>query len=861
MLYLFTMRRCNIYLHLIFITLSATPVYAQRKMSPKFINQSTRISNQEMIFSVTCRDSAVFKQKYATDSEVLYRYPATNTFRIKTLYAVAKAMAADANVVFVDIQQMPKTEAGTDYADQAYNRIEKAHRVFPDLRGESISISIKEQRFDTADIDLADRSFETPLASPSMSQHATTMATLIAGGENTGPTGRGVAPAARITSANFENLLPDPDAIFTEHNIRLQNHSYGVDIENYYGNEAAAYDQQMMTNPALMHLFSVGNLGAQSPDHGIYRGMNLANLSGNFKQAKNPLTINAVDTTLAVNALNSRGPAYDGRLKPELTAFGQDGTSDACALATGVAALLQEAYDRVNNSHPPAAILKAVLIASADDTGPKGIDFTYGYGSINTYQALQTIYAQQTHIITLDSRQQRTIPITVPAHATLLQIAVTWTDPAAQPNSPQALVNNIDAYLSHAGNTWYPWVLSAYPHVDSLAAPAERKRDSLNTVEYITLAAPSEGQYDLVITAPLLTASQPVAIAYWWEEETTFEWDYPVAEEVLQSGKNIKLFWKGNSTLPGTLSLQLNHGDWNVVQQNITLQNAFSWQVPDTLGIARLKMTLGGEDFISDEFMLSPQPRIKVAFHCDNDFALTWNAVRGAQQYELYTMGERYLEKLLTTADTLAILPKTSTGRFFAIAPVRDNTTFLKSQTIDYTIQGAQCYINLFEATRYDTKQVKIQLDLSTFVNIDHITIYKTTDQQQVFASHVPHRSVTFQWYDDKLIAGTMQYQAEIVLQDGTVILSDPATINIETKGKAILFPNPVPSGEPLTILSEGVGFTITIFDNMGSTVHSQKLLDVLDVIDLPALRPGLYLYQFQNPAGKVVDGGKFIRR
>ncbi|MBT1710020.1 S8 family peptidase [Fulvivirgaceae bacterium PWU5] len=814
-----------------------------------------------MIFSVTCKDSTVFKQKYATNTSVLYHYQATNTFRIKTRYAVAKAMAADANVIFVDIQQMPRTEAGTDYADQAYNRIEKAHRVFPGLRGESISVSIKEQRFDTADIDLADRSFETRLASSTMSQHATTMATLIAGGENTAPTGKGVAPAARITSANFENLLPDPDAIFTGYNIRLQNHSYGVDIENYYGNEAAAYDRQMTANPELMHLFSVGNLGAQSPDHGIYSSMNLANLSGNFKQAKNPLTINAVDTTLTVNILNSRGPAYDGRLKPELTAFGQDGTSDACALATGIAALLQEAYYQVHNFHPSAAILKAVLIASADDAGPKGIDFTYGYGSINTYQALQTIYAQQTRMVTLDSRQQRSIPIAVPPQTTTLQIAVTWADPAAQPGSPQALVNNVDAYLSRAGNTWYPWVLSSYPHADSLAASAGRKKDSLNTVEYITLTAPPEGQYDLVITAPVLTTSQPVAIAYWWEKETTFEWDYPVAEEALQSGKNIKLFWKGNSTLPGTLSLQLNHEDWNVVKRNVLLQAPFSWQVPDTLGIARLKMTVGAEDFISDEFTISPQPRMKVAFHCDSDFALTWNPVRGAQQYELYTMGERYLEKLLTTADTLAILPKTSRTKFFAVAPVLGNTTFLKSQTIDYTLQGVQCYINLFEATRSDAAQVKIQLDLSTVVNIDHITIYKTTGQQQVFASHVPDRSINFQWYDDQLIAGAMQYQAEIVLQDGTVILSAPSTINIETKGKAILFPNPVPPGEPLTILSEGAGFTITIFDTMGSAVHSQKLQDVLDVINLPALRPGLYLYQFQDPAGKVVYGGKFIRR
>ncbi|MBT1690093.1 S8 family serine peptidase [Dawidia soli] len=815
-----------------------------------------------MTLSVTCIDSTVFKQKYAAQGHLLYHYPATHAFRIRTTYAVAREMAEDANIVFIDIQQAPRTEAGAEYADQSYNRIKKAHRHFPDVRGEGVSVSIREQRFDTASIDFANRSFETPLSSSFMSQHATTMATLVAGGGNTAPSAKGVAPAASITSANFENLLPDPDAVFIEHNIRLQNHSYGVAIENYYGNEAAAYDQQSAANPALMHVFSVGNLGAQSPDHGTYAGMEQANLSGNFKQAKNPLVINAVDTTYTVNAANSRGPAYDGRLKPELTAFGQDGTSDACALATGVTALLQDAYYQVYDTYPSAALLKAVLIASADDAGQKGIDFTYGYGSINADQALQTVYAQQIHTITLRSQQPQTVPITVPPHTVALQVAVTWTDPAAQPGSTQALVNNVDAYLSYAGNTWYPWVLSTYPHADSLAAPATRKKDSLNTVEYITLTAPPAGQYDLVVTAPTHTESQTVAVAYWLEETIAFQWDYPVTAETLHAGQKIKLLWKSQSTLPGMLSLQLDNGEWNVVQQNVSLHEPFSWQVPDTLATARLKMTLGTEEYLSGEFRIAAQPRMKVAFHCTDDFALAWSPIPGAQQYELYTLGERYLEKKLVTADTLVVLSKTSSKRFFAVAPVKGNTSFLKSETIDYTLQGVQCYINLFEAIRYDAGQVRIQLNLSTFAGIDHITVYKTTtaEPQRVFATHAMDRSVDFQWFDDQLVAGTMQYQAEVVLKDGTIILSDPSAITIETKGKATLFPNPVPPGEPLHILSEGAGFRIVIFNNTGSVIHSQTLAEILDVINLQEVRPGLYLYQFRDPAGKMVDCGTFVR-
>lgn len=101
----------------------------------------------------------------------------------------------------------------------------------------------------------------------------------------------------------------------------------GWALKTTYGNEAFVYDQQVSTNPNLSHVFSAGNSGKLEPPSGTYLNMKFANLSGNFKQAKNVLEVNAVDSTLTVNALNSRGVAFDGRLKRELTAFGQDGTS------------------------------------------------------------------------------------------------------------------------------------------------------------------------------------------------------------------------------------------------------------------------------------------------------------------------------------------------------------------------------------------------------------------------------------------------------------------------------------------------------------------------------------------------------
>jgi hypothetical protein len=41
-----------------------------------------------------------------------------------------------------------------------------------------------------------------------------------------------------------------------------------------------------------------------------------------------------------------KGPAFDGRIKPEMVAFGIDGSSGAAALVSGVAILLQQQQNR-----------------------------------------------------------------------------------------------------------------------------------------------------------------------------------------------------------------------------------------------------------------------------------------------------------------------------------------------------------------------------------------------------------------------------------------------------------------------------------------------------------------------------------
>ena len=511
--------------------------------SQERISQGLREAlNQDLaptVFSVSVKDTVLFIQQYASKVFILKRYRLAKVFSIRTSHKVVmKEMISDDNIVFIDNHRKAVEEGEYDYVNLGFNRISKAHHYFPDLLNATTRVSIKEQSFDPFNIDLINRSFKTSITPTVTSQHATTMAIRIAGSGNSSASGTGVAPAARITASDFENLLPDADQIFEDSDIHLQNHSYGVGIENYYGNEAVAYDQQVFQNPTLVHVFSVGNLGQSVPKEGVYKNLHQANLSGNFKQAKNVIVVNAVDTTFVVNTLNSRGPAYDGRLKPELTAFGQGGTSEAAAIVTGISALLQYTYQQVKNELPLASDIKAILIASADDKGPSGVDFTYGYGSVNAHKAIQLVALQHTSRLTLTSLEQTTFPIIVTSGVSELKVALVWTDVEALPNAKMAIVHDIDSHIQEGTNQYLPWVLSTVANSDSLAAPAKRKQDHLNTVEYFTIENPSAGQYQIVIQAPLLTtSSQTVSIAYWMEEQKTFQWDYPSGSNVLKANK------------------------------------------------------------------------------------------------------------------------------------------------------------------------------------------------------------------------------------------------------------------------------------------------------------------------------------
>jgi hypothetical protein len=779
-----------------------------------------------------------------------YEYPAAGIFVIRTSMRIIKEQILQRpEVIFIDKQRLPKEEIAVSNLDLSVNKINVVHRWFPQYDGQSLTVSVKENLLDTLDIDFKGRYIPTPLASTVLSGHATIMATIIAGAGNSYYEGRGAAKAAAITSFTFSNLLPESDAVYQQYNISVQNHSYGTAIENYYGADAAAYDASVIARPSLLHVFSAGNSGTSASSNGSYAGINgFANITGSFKMAKNIITVGHVDSFGTVLAPSSKGPVYDGRVGPGLVAFSEDGSSGAAAIVSGIALLLQQAYRDLNGSLPSSALIRAVLYNSADDVAAKGIDFTSGYGMANAYRALQTIINGQYFSGTISTGGSNNYPLTIPPNIKQAKITLVWNDPPATANAAKALKNDLDLELNlpATGQSWQPWVLSHFPHIDSLTKLPLRKRDSLNTAEQITIDDPAPGNYVINIKGYNVTASAPQSyfIAYQFDTLQRFNWFYPTGNDNLFPGRSNTLRWQNSFTGTGQLEYTLDGISWQLIANAVDLSRGYyKWIPPVNYKTAMLRMNIAAQSFVSDTFTISDRISINIGFNCPDSFALWWNRIPSVNNYQLYRLGAKYMEPFLQTSDTLVVLSKqTNPSLHYAVAPVINNKIGLRSFAYNYTTQGVGCYIKSFFGILNNTR-AELFLELGSFYNIRKISWEKLTPSGYITLSEVsPVQTLQFSYTDNSLKKGVNTYRVRIELVNGQVIYSQPETVFYFEGSIYLLYPNPVQRGQSLNLVDSDPDIKqIQLFNSTGVKLFEIKSNAQTIVVPTGRLSSGMY--------------------
>jgi hypothetical protein len=756
-------------------------------------------------------------------------------------------------ISFADVQRKASPEQRINSADLSANAINTAQQAYPAIRGTDITVSLKEDLFDTTDLDLAGRYLMNENASTDFSSHATIMATMIAGAGNNGEKGLGAAPQALLCPANYTySLLPEDSAYMHTYKISVQNHSYGTGIENYYGAEAVAYDDEVFHADTVLHVFSSGNVGNTGDTTGMYANLNgFANLTGTFKQAKNVLVVGATDDSLHVPGISSKGPAYDGRIKPELVAFGIDGSSGSAALTSGVSALLQQAYKQVYHTMPSAALLKAILINSASGNG---ISYSTGFGSLHALHALQTL--EQQHF--LHGTDQGTFTIQVPAGVQKLKVSLVWNDPPAAANAMKALVNDLDLTVNVNGSNYLPWVLSAAPVSDSLSAAPHRGRDSLNNVEQVSIDNPAAGAVQIqVATQHAEVPNQAFYIAYSYDFKNSFEWQNPGAKEVIVAGNPVPvpLRWSSNITAKGNLACSYDKGaTWqNIATQLNTGTGLYYWTIPDTFCTALLKYTTPDTSFVSDTFYLSPRLSLQTGYDCGDSAMIFWNNLQHAGAYQLYNMGTTYLLPYTQTADTFLTLSAAAGSAYYAVSPLHaDGWEGLKSYATNYQLQGTGCYFKSLLANETSSGNVSLVLSLGTTWHISEMYWERLSGKDYVnIGTSAVSTATTYTIEDEKAPEGLLYYRVRLVTDTGTPLYSDPVAVYLLKQHAHLIFPNPATT--LVNVVNKSMSnMQLQLYDISGRLVMTKTLSNLQETVSVEQLSPGVYTCVLYDEGRKV---------
>ncbi|ULQ52736.1 S8 family peptidase [Flavihumibacter fluvii] len=847
-------------------SLNLVPVNNYWKLSPDLLAennlQKTATGYRQLVISVL--DSWEFISAQGKIIKIIEQDLPSKTFRVEVPYRwINDQGLPDKNILFIALSRKAHTERELTGFDLSANQVNTAHRYWPGINGNGLTISIKENRMDTADIDFSGRYVFSPGASPIMQTHATTMATIAAGGGNSFYTGKGVAWGSRISSSDFANLLPDDARTLAALNVSVQNHSYGTGIENYYGADARAYDLQVSNQPFLVHVFSAGNSGLQTSSNGNYSGVTqMANITGSFKMAKNTLVVAAMDSIGDIPVLISRGPAFDGRVKPELVAFGEDGSSGAAAIASGLAVLIQDAYKQQHGQLPTASMVKAIMINSATDIGAAGIDFYSGYGAVNAFNSIETIQRLQYASGSISNGETKNFQLSIPNNARNLKVTISWTDPAALANSGIALVNDLDLRVieESSGSTLLPWVLNSSPNIDSLLLLPLRKRDSLNNTEQVSLLQPSAGNYTIsVVCNSFLANPQEFALAWDYDTTNLFQFNYPVKGDNILPAKNNTIRWSTTMQGQGTLEYRLDgKPDWQVAVSQVNLSAGYlKWSAPHQFTIIQFRMKASGLESLSDTVSVSDNLFIRTGFDCVDSFLIYWQKAPEFDHYRLYRLQDKYLEPYLDLQDTAVVQYKANNpGEWFTVAPVLANgIEGVKAYTFNYTQQETGCYIRNFLADPAATNQARLTLELGTVYGVKRIQFEKQNNSAFVPVGELRPVNSTVNIFTTPAQDGLNIYRALVELEDGTNYYTTSESVYQFGNQSYFVFPNPAQGGTSIRIMAEEpVGSQFILYDFLGRKILVTELTSTIQTIDISQLSRGIYFYIILKDGVKTVS-------
>ena len=563
--------------------------------------------------------------------------------------------------------------------------------------GEGVSVLVRDDGIVDEHIDFQGRLRQEFVTDFDDGTHGEGVAGILAGAGNFNPQNRGMAAAAEIHVLDYQaNHLDETMSLHFNENVIVTNSSYSNGCGAGYTTIAQTVDQQIFDNPTLLHVFSAGNSNNQDCDYGA--GDQWGNITGGHKQGKNVIATANLEADGDLTNSSSRGPATDGRIKPDISANGTahistslnnsyqsfGGTSGAAPGIAGVIAQLHQAYREMNGgTTAESALLKAMVLNTANDLGNVGPDYKFGWGHINGYRAIRIMEEEQYFKASVAQDSVQTHELVIPDNVRQAKIMIYWSDNEGSTFAANALVNNLDArVVSPTGEVNLPWTLNSFPDPDSLDLPATRGVDSLNNVEQIAINNPVGGTYTIEVEGkelPFGTHEYYVLYEFYYDDVKLI---YPVGGEGLFPGQEERIHWDAyGDTVDFTLAYSIDAGiTWDTITTVDGDERMYDWDVPiEFTGLARVRVSRDTMESMSEaNFSIARHPvGLQVKNVCEDHVELRWGGVVGATEYRVFQLGEKYMEEVGTTTektyrvyvDPAAITDK----RYFAVSTLGGN--------------------------------------------------------------------------------------------------------------------------------------------------------------------------------------------
>lgn len=576
------------------------------------------------------------------------------------------------------IDKVPPPPVALNWESKNQTRANVLHSTLPgdyNLTGEGITMGIAEPVTPPPypHIDFVDRLAQgSPVED---GYHATHVFGIAAGAGNVFERYKGYAPRSKIIGSQSSFTYTFMPRLVNDSGMIMANHSFGGGLSCQVINIMTSYtvDKTALDFPKYLGIFAAGNFGTSNCGDGYPPGFGTVVAGAN--STKNILSVGNTTTDGILVAGSSKGPAYGGRIKPDITAPGytiistigsnhygsNSGTSMAAPAAMGGLALLNQRYRQLhNNEIPDAGLMKAIICNTATDMGNAGPDFSYGFGDMNLLRAVRSLDHHWffTDSISNDGQKQHTID--VPTGTKQLKVFLYWHDAPATALSSKMLIHDLDLQVTPpSGTTVLPWTLDTLR--TNLTLPATRAEEHYNNAEQITIDEPATGTYTIKVRGTEIGQSdkQTYYISYDIIDGKV-ELTYPSGGEGLIPGETISIRWEDFSGNTSSYTLEFsrdNGSSWQSISSSVAATaRTYQWVVPSFVtanGLIRITRNNGEGQNTSRSFVIIDVPQVSLApVQCPGYIRMQWTAVSNANDYEVFMVKNGQMEPVGTTTNT-----------------------------------------------------------------------------------------------------------------------------------------------------------------------------------------------------------------